>query len=221
MKTQVLLITILMITMLLFIGCEKNNNTPDKSWEVAYKEFLKELYIDSFENKDSDIYKNENYYLYEDDPYEIIQFALKDLDNNGIPELIITKYGPNLTVYSYKEKVVEVGAAEFGTGTTRLLFSGNPSYSGIFSFLVGGGYEHYGYLSFSDNKLHNEELWNDDYSGISKELDKKRNKIEELSDDKLLIEESKVVYENNNDLLFHNLHPDNFSKGLTITSAAL
>jgi hypothetical protein len=47
-----------------------------------------------------------------------------------------------------------------------------------------------------------EELWNEDYSGISKELGIIRDRIEEFSADKQLISESRKAYEENKDLPF-------------------
>lgn len=116
----------------------------------------------------------------------------------------------NITVYTIDDTVVEVGDHNLVTGTTRLLFSDNPSYPGIFSLFVSGGLEHYGYITIKDKNLIYEELWNEDYSGVSNELGLERERIEEISGNKQLIEESRKAYEENKNLLFQKLQPSNF-----------
>jgi hypothetical protein len=64
-------------------------------------------------------------------------------------------------------------------------------------------------MTVNGNKLIDDELWNEDYSGISNELGIDRERIEELSADKQLIKESKTAYQENNDLSFQKLHPSN------------
>ena len=86
---------------------------------------------------------------------------------------------------------------DFATGTTRFFSSDKTDYPGIFYFYVSGGLNHYGYMNIREKKLNIQELWNEDYSGISKEMGEKRDVIEEFSDDKKLIEESRTLYNNN------------------------
>lgn len=208
MKKKVLLFCCLMLVFLSFNGCGINEETlnddnsseekvdkldinESEKWQSIYKSFLSDLY----KNNDSD---------------ETIQFLIKDLDNNGIPELIIKKV-VKLTIYTFEKNLIEIGNQDFLTGTTRFLGSDHSSYPGILYFYVSGGLNHYGYISIKDNKLNDEELWNEDYSGISKELGKNRDRIEELSSDKKLIEESKKAYEKNRDLSFMELLPSNFN----------
>ena len=140
--------------------------------QVAYTTFLTNLY----DNKKED---------------EELEFYVKDLDYNSIPELILKKNGVALTVYTYDGDVIEIGQHDFKTGTSRFLFSDDSDYSGIFYFYVGGGYEWYSYITIEDNKLVIEELWKKDFSGISKELGKKHEKTEEISNNKMLIKASK------------------------------
>lgn len=185
------LLVYLILTILLFFGCGKTERVLKEEGKVDYTTFLSNLY----ENKSSN---------------EELEFSIKDLDNNGIPELIIAKDGVNITVYTFKDTVVEVGSHYFATGTTRLFFTDNSSYPGMFFYFVGGGLDHYGYITIKDNKLMYEELWNEDYSGISKELGISRKRIEEFSADKQLIKESRKVYKENNDLPFQKLQPSNF-----------
>lgn len=46
-------------------------------------------------------------------------------------------------------------------------------------------------MTLGDGRLSDIDLWNEDYSGISKILGKDRGRIEETSSDKQLIRESK------------------------------
>lgn len=190
MKKLIVYLSVLAI--FLFSGCGKTERILIDKGKVDYKTFLSDLY----DNKSSN---------------EEIDFSIKDLDDNGIPELVIARNGlNNITVYTYNDTVVEVGNHDFASGTTRLFFTDNPSYPGIFFYFASGGLDHYGYLTIKDNKLMYEELWNEDYSGISKELGISRERIEEISADKQLIYESRKVYKENNDFLFQKLHPSNF-----------
>lgn len=157
---------------------------------TAYTTFLNDLY----ENKKLD---------------EELEFYVKDIDYNSIPELILRKNGVVLSVYTYDGAVEEVGSHDFGSGTSRFLSSDDSTYPGIFCFSVGGGYEWYSYITIEDSKLIIEELWNKDFSGISKELGKKRGTIEETSKNKKLIKESKKAYKRNNDIGFKKVLEDN------------
>ncbi|HOV25533.1 MAG TPA: hypothetical protein PK566_04130 [Pseudobacteroides sp.] len=181
-----LLVYLSVLVIFLFSGCGKTESTLNEKGKVDYTTFLSGLY----DNKSSD---------------EELYFSIRDLDNNGIPELVIARNGANITVYTYNDTVVEIGNHDFVTGTTRLFCSDNPLYPGIFFYFAGGGLDHYGYLTIKDNKLMYEELWNEDYSGVSKELGISREKIEELSADKQIINESRKVYKENNDLPFQKL----------------
>ena len=161
--------------------------------QAAYTTFLDDLY----DNKKDD---------------EELEFDVKDLDYNSIPELILKRNGVALSVYTYDGDVLEIGQHDFKSGTSRFLFSDDSDYPGIFHFYVGGGYEWYSYITIEDNKLVIEELWNKDFSGISKELGKKCGEIEEISNNKKLIKASKKAYKRNNDLPFKKLTPSNYSE---------
>jgi len=212
MKTNSLVILFIVIA-LLFVGCNKINEPPDNSkqsstpqrstdseqsstvqtstekpiligWEANYTAFLEDL----FGNK----------YIAMSDVLDgtirtFIPFVYKDMDDDGVPELIIYQW-PSITVYTFDGTVMKVGDERFPTGTEQFFHSNNPSYPGIFYFKLGGGLERYGYITIKDKQLVREELWNEDYSGW------RENRIEELSDDKALIRESKRVYDENNDI---------------------
>ena len=131
-----------------------------------------------------------------------LSFMVKDINNYGVPELIICVHGTCLQIYTFDTgELINMGEHEFYTGTIRYLISENKQYSGIFCYFVSGGLEHYYYLEVNDN-LEIQELWNNDFTGISKTYGKKRKKVKYISDDKLLIEESKKVIEKDNDISF-------------------
>lgn len=173
------------------VATEAHKETPEpEQWEAPYTEFLDDLQ----EKVQSD---SESVYSY----------AIKDLDNNGIPELLVKKNG-TLSAYTYENQAVKhLGDSDEYGGTGRYLSSGDDEYSGMIIFCVYAGLEHYEYMTIKDNQLVTEELWNEDYSGISKELGKDRERIEELSSDKQLIALSKKAYAGNQDIEFKIFHP--------------
>ena len=180
----VLIIVVLMLFVAILPGCAgqrpKGNGSVSAELRAAYMDFLPQLYS----------------------PGGGVQaFALKDLDNDGVCELIVNQ-DLDVAVYYYDSAVNLAGNRFFGTATTRFLFSNNPDYSGIFTFNLGGGIEHYGYMTVKDNRLVWQELWNLDYSGVSSESGEEPGRILEISDDKRLIEESRTVYGENNDIEF-------------------
>lgn len=156
----------------------------EDGWRSAYESYLNERYKKG--NNPDDLY-----------------YFIKNIDGAGSPELFVIDHaeedGDQMKVYTYRDEVRKIGSY-FLTGTTRLLYSDDPSCPGVFTFGVGGGLEHYGYMTVQDGKLSATELWNEDYSGISKELGKDRDRILELSSDKLLIRESGKAYKNDQDI---------------------
>lgn len=94
-----------------------------------------------------------------------------------------------MKIYTYTDSVKEVGSYDFVTGTTEYLYSDNKDFPGIFYTTTGGGYNHCGYLTVKDGKVITEDLWEEDFSGISGE----KYKIEDLSENKALVDESKAV----------------------------
>ena len=122
------------------------------------------------------------------------------LDSNDIPELIVARNGVTVTVYAFDGTVIEMGNRDFATGTTKMFLSKNPAYHGIFYFFAGGGLEHYEYITVKDDTLIDEKLWTEDVSEISIELGITRDRIEEISTDKQLIAESKLEYNENNEI---------------------
>lgn len=141
-------------------------------WQKAYAAFLRNFPIP--------------------DDYEVSEFSLRDLDNSGIPELVIcqvysTDSGTKklITVYSYDGSVYKAGEYSGQQRSAALRISSNPMYSGLFTLWWGGGVEHYGYLTVKEGKLEYEDLWYDDHSPVSQQWQQV-----EISDDKQLIKES-------------------------------
>ena len=156
--------------------------------DVAYKAFLKDLYDTSSEKERADT----SYYI-------------RDLDNNGVDELIIKtpgEYGISIAIYRFQNHVTKIDSFDTITGTSRFFLSDNPVYPGIFTFHVGGGLERYNYITLKDNALSFEKLWDDDFSGITQLLQEDRPKIVEYITDKQMIAESKKLYQENKDIVF-------------------
>jgi len=173
--------------------------------ESAYTAFLSNLF--SGDEDPKNLYNKKDWNSFGKDIWNDMSFyfALKDLDNDGVMELIIKNNLVNVAVYTFNNGLIKAGSCNFGTGTTRLLFSDKPAYPGVFFFFASSGLMHYGYMSVKDNQLIYEELWNEDFSGSADEMGIERDRIEELSDDKALIKESKIVYDNNNDIEWESM----------------
>lgn len=104
-----------------------------------------------------------------------------------------------LRKWCYEKSARLIGEQDFLTGIVRFFSSDNSEYPGIFYFTVGGGANHYGYMSIKNQKLSFEDLWEENYA--SESTDTTEN-IKALSADKGLIEESKKLYESNSDINF-------------------
>ena len=186
----------------------------EAEWKTAYQSFLNEQYkkrqaaIDKKYKRKS---KSLNY-----SPH--MYYFCRDIGDTEIPELFVYDYEDDvavedrLKVYTYRGEVKEIGRRGM-TGTTRLLYSEDPSCPGIFTFGVGGGLEYYGYITIRDGKYQEIDLWNEDYSGISKELGKDRERIEETSSDQRLIRESKKVYKEDRDISIFKVKQKNYIHG--------
>ena len=120
-------------------------------------------------------------------------FSMRDLDNNGIPELIVDRRNNDtkesvLAIYTYDDKVYEIGEMDDpGSYASVFRFSNNPKFPGLFWLRYGGGMERYGYLSIKEENLMSEELWRDDHTTDLRQLI-------DISDNKALIKESMDVF---------------------------
>lgn len=197
-------IFILLLPMLFLCACGSNAGTKERTKDVENKVENIEKWNDAY----ADLLMKKQY-----DSSDVLRFFVKDINNNGTPELIISMHGTCLQIYTFdKGELINGGEYEFYTGTIRFLLSKNKQYPGIFCYYVGGGLEHYCYLSFNNDILKVEELWNEDFTGISKELGKKRKRIEYFSDDELLINESQKVIEKENDISFNEISVNNINR---------
>lgn len=170
-----------------------DNDTPPMAWKEAYAEFLR-----NFPGLTDNVVRC---------------FSLRDLDDNGIPELIIIQgngvANAVLTVYSYDGNVYKIGDyTDPKIGVSGLRISNNPIYPGLFTLWWGGGVEHYGYLKIGEGLLKHEDLW---YMDRTKEPPQQN----EISDDKQLINESIKAhpsYEYTDNLLnMHLINDDNIN----------
>lgn len=136
--------------------------------------------------------------FYEKDPSKNTNsFYFRDLDNNGVQELIFMHEASEVSVYTFDGAIKKIGDYDFVTGTIQYYFSDNPSHPGIFYFYVGWGENIYGYMTIRDNELTVKDLWIEDYAAASIE----NPKITILSDDTQLVEESKIVHQQKKDIL--------------------
>lgn len=185
---------------------QKINLESDESFSEIETDLVEEN-VETWQDKYADVLEEK-----QNDSTEPQSFFVKDINNNGVPELIICAHGTCLQIYSFDTgELINIGEHEFYTGTIRYLLSEDEQYPGIFCYFVGGGLEHYYYLEFNDN-LEIKELWNKDFTDISKSLGKKRKKIENISEDKLLIKESKKVVKKNNDISFLKISENNIKE---------
>ncbi len=139
-----------------------------ETWQDAYAEFLRSFPV----HADKDVQT----------------FSLRDLDNDGVIELIIIESDgvveALLSVYSYDDNVYKVGDyTDPKIGVAGLRVSNNSMFPGLFTLWWGGGVEHYGYLTIQEGKLISEDLW---YIDRTKDLPYQF----ELSDNIELVNES-------------------------------
>ena len=130
-----------------------------------------------------------------------LYYYTKDINGNGVADLLILE-NTKLSVYTYEKSVKLIGEQDFLTGTVRFFSSDNINYPGIFYYTVGGGVDHYGYMTIKDKKLSFENLWEENYAT---EPQDSINRIKELSLNKDLISESKKLYNKNADIKFVSL----------------
>ncbi len=84
------------------------------------------------------------------------EYLLKDLDGEGIPELVVLQ-NTTLSVYLLNNNTVTLADQFDGeTGTISYYEWYGLDYPGFFTCHVGGGQTHYGYLQFKNNQLHHQ-----------------------------------------------------------------
>lgn len=185
MFKRVGLFVLAMITVFVFSSCSNSSKVSDSTAEKAYDEFINQL-----NGKDS-------------------YYAKQDINGDGYDELIV-KENTAVTVYSFNGEVYEIGSHDFLTATARLFYSENERFPGIFYFTVGGGVNHYGYMTIKNSELTFEDLWEEDYSGITDN----DTPIREISSNTELIAESKKAYSDSLDIDFSSVDDNNSSEML-------
>lgn len=114
-------------------------------------------------------------------------YHYKDIDGNGVYELLILE-NCALYIYTYDDNGVrQIGSHDFVTGTVRMFSSQNPKYPGIFYFTVGGGCDHYGYLTLNGDNIVTTPLCEYYYSADEPYW-------VDINDDKEMIAEAKALY---------------------------
>ena len=93
-------------------------------------------------------------------------YFTKDIDNNGTEELFIHQ-NTAIEVYTYENAVKKVGVHDFITGTLKLYHTLDTKYPGIIYVTVGGGKNHFGYITIMDGALSVKQTFDDDYGMIS------------------------------------------------------
>lgn len=182
-KITILFLSLCLIFML--TACRQSEITfSDNSLSNHKKITSYEKFLNDLKNKQDDLY----YYI-------------KDIDGNNIDDLLVLE-NTKLSVYTYENSIKLIGEHDFLTGTVRLFSSDNINYPGIFYYTVGGGVDHYGYMTIKYKKLSFENLWEENYAT---EPQDSINHIKELSLNKDLISESKVLFDKNLDINFVSL----------------
>ena len=129
--------------------------------------------------------------------YKYSGVVLRDLDKNGVPELIIVQVDEAdgiLKVYSYDNRVYKIGEySDPKIGISGIRISENPEFPGLFNQWWGGGVEHYGYLEVREKQLIYEELWYMDRTGAAPYQNQVSNK-------QALIHESMNLFSDDDDM---------------------
>ena len=129
--------------------------------------------------------------------YQYSGVALRDLDKNGVPELIIVQVDEAdgiLKVYSYDNRVYKIGEySDPKIGISGIRISENPEFPGLFNQWWGGGVEHYGYLEVREKQLIYEALWYMDRTGAAPYQNQVSNK-------EALIRESMTLFSDDDDM---------------------
>lgn len=126
-------------------------------------------------------------------------YATQDIDGNGVKELIIQN-NTTITVYTYDDSVNQLDSYDFVTGTVRLFASENPKYPGIFYYTVGGGCDHYSYMTLNNGSLGTTKLCEYYYSADEPYWNN-------ISKDTEMIAEAKALYNENRDIEFIKFEP--------------
>lgn len=169
MKKLISCFTIVLLITCIFTAC---GGTNELAFKEPYIEFL-------------------HYYESE---CTISNYAFKDLDNNGTPEIIIINSNSYaletvVEVYTFTTEVVKLGEYSNPTGKSLngFRYSNNSKFPGIFEYYWGYGVDHYRYIYVKDGKVLYEELWNE-YHNLEPKF------YEKVSSNNELIKEAESIY---------------------------
>lgn len=149
------LVALLLIVGLLYIPSTPVQAAKDTEWQEAYVEVLNspnEFYRISG-SKDLSEYSRMK---------SSLNFSLRDIDNNGIPELIVcwsdyptaTIYG----IYTYFNGIKSLG--DIGMETADLFISDKPEFPGLLTYSYSyNGNEFFEYTTIRNNELSSEAIW--------------------------------------------------------------
>lgn len=185
---------LLMVWLLIFMltACSDVSDSAGNNVLPATNSVAEKLFVNAEEAyvwKQGDIRNN----VSEEYINNYLRYFYKDIDGNGINEMCVTDGNDmSLTVYTYQNGYLQkIGSKEFGTATTRCFSSSNSKYPGIFIFSVGGGAEHYSYMSISEGEIVFEKLWDNMYMSKT---------TEEFVLDKEIIKESLSLHQKGEDI---------------------
>ncbi len=165
------LIIVLVFIIASLCACDETSISSDSNTKDMYADLLKEKAVTSPD----------------------FNYTHRDIDNNGTEELLIIE-NTTLTIYTSNSTVTKVGSHNFETGTYQLFYSENKSFPGLITLTVGGGMNHFGYITIKNNTLDIEKIYDEDYSGI---LTNSKDKIISYSENTELINEIQKAYQNN------------------------
>lgn len=157
----------IILTLIMALGLVGALTTPTQaatiSWQDAYAEVLKdpEGFYKAYGSEDEYAYNKYKPYFY---------FSLKDIDNNGVPELIVRwdmgGDGHTCEIYTYSKGIKELGIVAL---QDEFSISSNSKYPGLFycSYAYNGT-EAYNYVKIKKNKLTDEMFFQMEREVITK-----------------------------------------------------
>ena len=201
------IIIIISMIFIFFLNKYIINNKIKNNFESTNIILLnKNIRIDEWKN--TYLYFLNDFLKYNNDIYE---FSLWDLDNNGIPELLILQLNENggegiLSIYSYDDNIIKIDDYIDHKTAAGYRYSYNTLFPGLFTFWWGGGQEYYGYLTINNGILIHENI-----KHIDRSIEPPN--IKYMSNNKHLIDESTNVYPhfnyNDNILKFYIINNEN------------
>ncbi len=143
--------------------------------------------------------------------YEICQYALRDVNLDGVPDLILLQSNAStalLEIYSFNGGVFKTGNYTDVKVGSALRVSYHQLYPGLFTLRWGGGVEHYGYITIDEDLLVYEYLWFNNMAPeeVANEIGQSGKNI--VSDNKELVELSENIFLNENKNILEMISTD-------------